>query len=371
MTPRLKVRGWPVVAAWCVTLALCAGRATVFAHELGTTRVSIVVTREQRYDVELMTDATALVEKLHAVRGQTAAPDPNAAHLQQLLDSFDDTFRQRVKLMFDSAEARPAISYDVSPGTDLSSAPIATIRLRGAVPSGARDLTWSYGWTFASYAVTMKNETIAAPSTEWLEGGQRSAPFTLTSPPPAPDRLGTAWRYLTLGFTHIVPKGLDHMLFVLGIYLLSRRTRAVLWQVSAFTAAHSITLGLSLYGIVSVSPRIVEPLIAVSIAYVAIENLFLSELKSWRIALVFAFGLLHGMGFAGALKELELPRSEFITALLTFNVGVEAGQLAVIGAAFLLIGWYGADRPWYRRRIVVPVSMAIACTAVYWTVQRL
>ena len=203
------------------------------------------------------------------------------------------------------------------------------------------------------------------------KAARRSAPFALTSPAPPADRLGTAWRYLALGFTHIVPDGLDHMLFVLGIYLLSGRARSVLWQVSAFTVAHSITLGLSMYGIVSVSPRIVEPLIALSIAYVAIENIFLSELKSWRVALVFAFGLLHGMGFAGALKELGLPRSEFVTALLTFNVGVEAGQLAVIGAAFLLVGWHCANRAWYRRRIVVPASVLIACTAVYWTIERL
>jgi hydrogenase/urease accessory protein HupE len=217
----------------------------------------------------------------------------------------------------------------------------------------------------------MRSAASGNPTTEWLEGGQTSAPFALTVAAPPADRLGTAWRYLTLGFTHIVPHGLDHMLFVLGIYLLSGRARTVLWQVSAFTVAHSITLGLSMYGIVSVSPLIVEPLIALSIAYVAIENIFLSELKSWRVALVFGFGLLHGMGFAGALKELGLPRSEFLTALLTFNVGVEAGQLAVIGTAFLLVGGYCADRAWYRRRIVVPASMAIACTAVYWTIQRL
>src|SRR5262249_14305703 len=161
-------------------------------------------------------------------------------------------------------------------------------------------------------------------------------------PPPLADRFATAWRYLKLGFTHILPHGLDHMLFVLGIYLLSRRARSVLWQVSAFTVAHSITLGLSMYGVVSVSPRIVEPLIALSIAYVAIENIFLSELKPWRVALVFAFGLLHGLGFAGALKELGLPRSEFVSALLTFNAGVEAGQLAVIATAFGLVGWHCA-----------------------------
>jgi hypothetical protein len=112
-------------------------------------------------------------------------------------------------------------------------------------------------------------------------------------------------------------------------------------------------------------------LIALSIAYVAIENIFVSELKAWRVALVFVFGLLHGMGFAGALKELGLPRSEFVTALLTFNVGVEAGQLAVIGAAFMLVGWHCANRAWYRSRIVVPVSTLIAGTAVCWTIQRL
>src|SRR5437867_7695479 len=161
------------------------------------------------------------------------------------------------------------------------------------------------------------------------------------------------------------------MLFVLGIYLLSGRARSVLWQVSAFTVAHSITLGLSMYGVVAVSARIVEPLIALSIAYVAIENIFLSELKPWRVALVFAFGLLHGMGFAGALKELGLPRSEFVTALVTFNMGVESGQLAVIGAAFLCVGLHCRRRPWYRRIVVVPASVLIACMAVYWTVERL
>src|SRR3989449_8732111 len=126
-----------------------------------------------------------------------------------------------------------------------------------------------------------------------------------------------------------------------------------------------------MYGIVAVSPRIVEPLIALSIAYIAIENVFLSELKSWRVALVFAFGLLHGMGFAGALKELGLPRSEFVTALLTFNLGVEAGQLAVIGPAFLPVGWHCAKAARSRSPSVIPASAMIACTAVYWTLERL
>src|SRR5712691_5110102 len=357
-------------AIGAVIVALVCGRA-VCAHEIGTTRVSVLFQEGRTYDVAIVTDAAALVEKLEASAGSSSPADTRPARLQSLLTRSDETFRRRVKIAFDTSDVRPAIAYSVSPGIDAASAAVATIRLTGPIPPGARQFTWTYAWTFASYAMTVRRDLSENPATEWLEGGQSSAPFALTSPAPTVDRLGTAWRYLTLGFSHIVPHGLDHMLFVLGIYLLSGRARSVLWQVSAFTVAHSITLGLSMYGVVAVSPRIVEPLIALSIAYVAIENIFRSELKSWRVALVFAFGLLHGMGFAGALKELGLPRSEFVTALLTFNVGVEAGQLAVIGTAFLLVGWHCSQRAWYRGRIVVPASAAIACTAVYWTIARL
>lgn len=352
-----------------IVALLCGG--TVYAHEIGTTRVSVVFLEGRTYDVEIVTDATALVQKLEASAGRPAPADTASARLESEIVSFDEKFRQRVKIAFDGSDVRPAIGYSVKPGINAAAASVATIRLAGQIPPDAHHFTWAYAWTFASYAITIRNGASGNPTTAWLEGDQSSSPFALTSPAPVVDRTGTVWRYLKLGFTHILPNGFDHMLFVLGIYLLSGRARSVLCQVSAFTVAHSITLGLSMYGVVAVSPRIVEPLIAVSIAYVAIENIFQSELKSWRVALVFSFGLLHGMGFAGALKELGLPRSEFVTALLTFNVGVETGQLAVIGAAFLLVGWHCANRAWYRSRIVVPASTLIACTAVYWTVQRL
>jgi hydrogenase/urease accessory protein HupE len=360
-----------LLAASSVALLVLLSGAAVGAHELGTTRVAVLLHEGRTYDVEIVTDAAALVEKLDSSSGQPSPVDFPPERLQSLLARSDASFRRRVMLAFDGSDVRPAIAYAVSPGPDAVSSPVATIRLTGQIPPGAGQFTWSYAWTFASYALTVRRAADENPSTQWLEGGQSSAPFVLTAPAPPVNRLTTAWRYLTLGFTHIVPGGLDHVLFVLGIYLLSGRARSVLWQVSAFTVAHSITLGLSMYGLVSVSPRIVEPLIALSIAYVAIENIFLSELKSWRVALVFAFGLLHGMGFAGALKELGLPRSEFVTALVTFNVGVEAGQLAVIGTAFALVGWSCAHRSWYHSRIVVPASLLIASTAVYWTVQRL
>jgi hypothetical protein len=121
---------------------------------------------------------------------------------------------------------------------------------------------------------------------------------------------------------------------------------------------------------VSLPARVVEPLIALSIAYVAVENLLTSELKPWRLALVFSFGLLHGMGFAGVLRELGLPRSQFLTALTTFNVGVEAGQLSVIAIACVAVWSWRRNPLSYRRLVVQPASLAIALTGVYWTLQR-
>src|SRR5438093_11815258 len=359
-------------AVWCAAAAVLLSSARLQAHEIGTTRVAVVLQQRSAYEIEIVTDAAALVEKLEALTGQPPQSEPllrGAAILQAQLQVYDEVFRRRVVVAFDETAVQPAIDYQVSGVATATSSSAATIRMRGTVPGGARRLAWSYSWTFVTYSLTVRKD--GQETTEWLEGGQTSTPILLESPNRPLSRASIALQYLALGFTHIVPKGLDHMLFVLGIFLISRRLRQILAQVSAFTIAHSITLALSIYGILSVSPRVVEPLIAVSIAYVAIENILMGDLKPWRIALVFAFGLLHGMGFAGALKELGLPRSEFVTALVTFNIGVEAGQLAVIGAAFLAVGWYCSRRQWYRRFVVVPASGAIACAALYWTVERL
>jgi hypothetical protein len=146
--------------------------------------------------------------------------------------------------------------------------------------------------------------------------------------------------------------------------------RPLLLQISAFTLAHSITLGLTMYGVVSLPARLVEPMIAVSIVYVAVENLVTTELKPWRVALVFSFGLLHGMGFAGVLRDAGLPRPQFLTALLAFNAGVEAGQLTVIALAFAAVAYWRRNRPMYRRLVVQPVSVAISVIGLFWTLQR-
>jgi hypothetical protein len=175
---------------------------------------------------------------------------------------------------------------------------------------------------------------------------------------------------MRLGFEHILPRGRDHILFILGLFLLSPKLKPLLWQVSAFTIAHSITLGLALYGIVRLPSNIVEPIIAGSIAFVAVENLLTPKLKPWRPVVVFAFGLIHGMGFAGVLLDMSLPRRDFATALVSFNVGVELGQIAVVMLALLAVGWF-RKRTWYRQAIVMPASAVIAATGIVWMIRRL
>jgi hypothetical protein len=194
-----------------------------------------------------------------------------------------------------------------------------------------------------------------------------------TAPVDAPVLSGTtaAWLYLKLGFTHILPLGYDHVLFVLGLYFLSPKLKTVLWQATAFTIAHSITLGLAMYHLIEPPAYLIEPIIALSIAFVALENLVTDQLKWWRTAIVFGFGLIHGCGFAGVLSELGMPSNYFITALLTFNVGVELGQITVIAIAYLLVGRWFSKKEWYRKRIVYPISIIIAFTAFYWTIERI
>jgi hypothetical protein len=145
----------------------------------------------------------------------------------------------------------------------------------------------------------------------------------------------------------------------------------VLWQATAFTVAHSITLALSMQNIIVLPAEIVEPIIALSIFFVAVENLLLDKLKPWRIILVFLFGLIHGIGFASVLSEIGLPRDKFLTSILSFNGGVELGQITVIAIVFALIILPLGKKPWYRKRIVYPVSILIALIAAYWTVERM
>jgi hydrogenase/urease accessory protein HupE len=362
-----------------VILGLLAMEAQ--AHRLRPAIVTISFAQANSVEVEISLNMEAVLAGISPTH-QDTDESPNAPAYEQLramqpdalverIREFEKNFLDGIRVEFDGrAVALNLAGAQVPAVGDTARQRLSTLHLRGAVPSGATAFTWKYAAEFGASAVRVGRTRDNIIRTTFLNAGVTSEAFPLDDTLVAKTTPEVAIEYLLLGFEHIVPKGLDHILFVLGIFFLSLHWKPLLYQVTAFTIAHSITLGLSLYGFVSLPPSIVEPLIALSICYVAFENVITKELKPWRVYVVFAFGLLHGLGFAGVLLELGLPRNEFLTALITFNIGVELGQLTVITAAFASVGYWFRDKPWYRQRIVIPVSLLIAMTGAYWTIQR-
>ena len=345
------------------------------SHEAERTRITLTLQNNGAFVLEIANDPNWLLLRLETFAGGSVPPNITPVERDRRLAQLTHVFADRIVLFVDAHEVRasaveyfPPTTREPGSGNRDPEDPLASFRLTGFMPRDATRLRWLYGLVADPYPLEIRRPD-GSSTIEWIEGANWSDVIDLSKSFTRPTRLEIASQYLWLGYTHILPKGLDHILFVLGIVLLSPRFKTMLLQVTAFTVAHSITLGLSIYGIVSLPSRFVEPLIALSIAYVAIENLFTRELKPWRLGLVFIFGLLHGLGFAGVLRELGLPRQEFLTALLTFNLGVEGGQLTVIAAASIVAAPF-MKKGWYHQRVVIPASIAIAAIGIYWTLVR-
>jgi len=270
-----------------------------------------------------------------------------------------------------SAEGRDVpLSIDAVKVTEVGDADLARasrVILTGPRPAAADRVSFTGPEGHGTLALRVTG--VEKGFADYVDGGERIAAIALTG-----GDAQSGWRafvsYIPVGFDHILPKGLDHILFVLGLFFLSPALKPLLWQVSAFTLAHTVTLALGALGWVKVSPAIVEPLIAASIAFIAIENIFSANLHRWRPVVVFAFGLLHGLGFASVLQDFGLPQDQLIPALLGFNLGVEFGQLTVIALAFLAVGAWFRHKSWYRAAISIPASVLIACVGLYWAVER-
>jgi hypothetical protein len=370
------VRGRRTLPALLVA-ALGLPAAGAAAHDLGLTDVLVVFKSDGRYLVDVTVDLDAL-----ALGAPPSAPSEllaaeldglSASEFELALERARDTLLRRLRLRFDGQAVEPELTFPAresdAPRDEAQPSVLGTTaRLSGRVPEGAREFTFFASRALGPSFLTILDQRAAAGVQYPLQPGAESEPYALGAQPAAAQR-GVGLRYLVLGFEHILPRGLDHILFVLGLFLLATRLRPLLVQVTAFTLAHSVSLALSIYGVVALPPRLVESLIAASIVYVAVENLVVSELKPWRAALVFGFGLLHGLGFAGVLRELGLPEGRLALALASFNVGVELGQLAVLALAWLLLGW-ARRRSWYRRAIVVPACVVIALIGLWWVLQR-
>ena len=173
--------------------------------------------------------------------------------------------------------------------------------------------------------------------------------------------------FLKLGVEHILT-GFDHLVFLFGLILIGGRLRSLLAVITAFTVAHSITLGLAVMGVFAPPPAVVEPLIALSIAYVGVENFFVKNAEGrWRITA--PFGLVHGFGFAGALAEVGVPKHVVPLTLFLFNLGVECGQLAVL-AVVLPVLWLARKKGVLNERTVKGLSVVVILLGVFWLVQR-
>ncbi|MBI3546468.1 MAG: HupE/UreJ family protein [Gammaproteobacteria bacterium] len=366
----------------CWVLAVLLWPVSVLAHEIRPAIVTLTFKTDGHYLADISTNMEAVLAGVSPKHADTNE-SPNARSYNQLrelpspqlqvrIQEYLKTYLSGINIEFDGVRDFPTLnSMEVPEVGDLQRARISVLHLAGKIPHGAREFRWTYAPEFGASVLRQQREGAAGMDAKWLKEGTRSEPYNLQTGAKEISRAEVMRQYTVLGFTHILPKGLDHILFVLGLFLLSVKWRPLLVQVTSFTVAHTITLGLSIYGIISLSPKIVEPLIAASIVYVAVENMVTTELKPWRPFVVFGFGLLHGLGFAGVLAEIGLPRAEFLTALLTFNLGVELGQLTIITGAFFLIGVWWKDKSWYHARVVRPLSMIIAAIAFYWTLQRI
>ncbi len=337
------------------------------SHQDGVVRLDIELVLEgflARIDLSAVTDtneteAAARYDELRALAGP---------ELEAEFERFWPSMAPRLGLSSEGVPLMPELGRISVPDVGNIDLPrLSQIQVTAVLPAGARNV--EIGWDREYGALVLRQVDVESPYEAYLAAGTGSGPI----PVAGGGQLG-AWetltRYTVVGFEHIVPKGLDHILFVLAVFFLSPTLSPLLWQVSAFTLAHTVTLAAGVTGLVSVPGEIVEPVIAASIVFVAVENTLSSGLSRWRPIVVFVFGLLHGLGFASVLQEFGLPADRLVPALVGFNVGVELGQLAVIACAFALLGYWFRGKTWYRPVISIPGSLMIALVGAYWFVER-
>jgi len=382
MMPRLLI-----VAILSIVLVPVAAVADVVKPAL----VEIIVQRDGEITIEARVSIEALLTGINSRYKNTQdAPSADeydfyrempAEELHEVFVPFQQVFLENISLKTgfyggDQPVQLSVSKVDVPPRGYTKVPRISIVYLTGKLPEGTRELTWYYPERFGDNAVRLKqvdkvNEEWHWSQWQWLRNDAVSQAFTLDEIVARQSVTEVIGSYIVIGFEHIVPLGLDHILFILGLFLLSTHWRPLLWQVTMFTIAHTITLGLAMNGLIDLPARIVEPLIALSIAYVGVENLMTEKLHRRRLVLVFAFGLLHGLGFAGVLNDFGMPDDEFVTALISFNVGVELGQIAVLLAAFVTLRIWFSDARQYRNLVVQPGSIMISMIAMYWFVERL
>ncbi len=375
-------------------VALFTFMSGALAHEIRPA-IADATLSEERIELQITLNAETLVAGIDLEGLEDTDNAPEAALYDELRALPDAEFAKRLEAAWGQLQSGVIVDADgetvlldlnsvkVIAQDDLELPRDSVIQLSGALPNNNSDV--KIGWVAANGPIIVRQSGGGDDAyAGFLDKGALSEPLP---------RVGAAtesgWavfvRYIAVGFDHIIPKGLDHILFVLGLFFLSMKMRLLITQVTVFTVAHTITLALASLQIVTISASIVEPLIALSIVYVAVENIFAKGIKWWRPVIIFGFGLLHGLGFASVLGEFGLAPGRFVAGLIGFNIGVEVGQLAVIGIAALVL-WlcvraaHMADLDDEEMRVRDPEimfravsicgSILIAIIGAYWAFER-
>ncbi len=366
----------------------------VISHEIQPSIVDFSFNKERFYQLSMRLNIEALIAEVGSQHNDTTESENtnkyeklrklDANALMQEFEKFETAFLNKVQLSFDGKKHPLSIlDLEIDDVGDIELARDSIINFAGLIPDNTHSVSWQWDASYGNAVFRVASETEPELYSSYLLDGKASDKITIGTDctnlkkgekkegcTQKKTKLDVFLNYINVGFVHIVPLGIDHILFVVGLFLLSTQLKPLLIQITSFTIAHSISLALGIFGVITVSPAIVEPLIAASIIYVCIENIFADKLSRWRPILVFLFGLLHGLGFASVLTEIGLVKGNFISGLLGFNIGVELGQLTVIALCVLLIGiWFG-KKSWYRERITIPASVVIAIVATYWVFER-
>lgn len=349
-----------------IAVALCLVPVRPAAAHWADLAVAEIVV-EPAETVMTLTFPTALVSGVDEDRNGSL----DAAEVRRHVDVLEAAFASRIRFddgaLAGAMRVEPAAAPSAQAGDTVAPGTHSTVRLIYSWPRPIASLHIAYGLFVPGVSTASCLATIV------YAGQVQSVVFTPKSPELTfPLGGGVIWRqissFLLLGIEHILT-GYDHVLFLIALLMLGGGLRDLLKTVTAFTAAHSVTLSLAALHVVTLPTRLVESLIALSIAYVAIENILRRpQVLRWRWRIAFGFGLVHGLGFASILEELALPRATLAASLVSFNVGVEMGQIAVVTVAFLTLralqraSWNLTLRRW--------VSAAVAAAGLFWFVQR-
>lgn len=236
-----------------------------------------------------------------------------------------------------------------------------------------RTIQWKYNKKYGDNAIRyqiFEKDKYNWSKWTWLRDGKSTDAIELNNPRPE-SFIERSVQFVKIGFDHVIPMGWDHILFIVGMALSSLVLRNLIILVSTFTIAHTITLGIATAGLVEVPGAIVEPIIAFSIAYVAIENLFGKVAIIRKSFIVFFFGLIHGLGFASMLREFDMTPDNFINTLISFNIGVELAQILIVLSILLILLLFKKYNLNYQKYIVVPVSVIISLIGIYWGIERI